>query len=143
MKSHHPLVGWLALLALLSTLNYPLSTSYAQGTAFTYQGRLDSGGSPASGIYDLRFAIYDAGTAGNLVAGPVTDAATAVSNGLFTVTLDFGAGVFTGPRPLAGHRRAHQRRRQLHPAHAAADHSRPRLMPSPPRIWMGRFPPPN
>jgi hypothetical protein len=31
----------------------------AQGTAFTYQGRLNNGGSPASGLYDLRFTIYD------------------------------------------------------------------------------------
>jgi len=69
----------------------------AQGTAFTYQGRLDAGGAPANGIYDLRFAIYDAASAGVMQGGPVTNAATGVSNGLFTVTLDFGAGVFTGP----------------------------------------------
>jgi hypothetical protein len=31
-----------------------------------------------------------------MVAGPVTNT-TAVSNGLFTVTLDFGSGVFNGP----------------------------------------------
>ena len=31
----------------------------AQGTAFTYQGRLITNGSPATGSYDLRFAIYD------------------------------------------------------------------------------------
>ena len=34
--------------------------SRAQGTAFTYQGRLNDGANPASGIYDLRFTIYDA-----------------------------------------------------------------------------------
>ena len=33
---------------------------------------------------------------GTIVAGPVTNAATGVSNGLFTVTLDFGGGVFDG-----------------------------------------------
>ena len=31
---------------------------HAQGTAFTYQGRLNDAGGPATGIYDLRFAIY-------------------------------------------------------------------------------------
>ena len=31
----------------------------AQGTAFTYQGRLIDSGSAAGGIYDLRFTIYD------------------------------------------------------------------------------------
>jgi hypothetical protein len=72
------------------------STLLAQGTAFTYQGRLDAGGAPANGLYDLRFTVHDAASGGNqwgpvLTAGPV-----AVSNGLFTVTLNFGAGIFTG-----------------------------------------------
>jgi microcystin-dependent protein len=34
--------------------------------------------------------------AGNFIAGPITNTAVAVSNGLFTVSLDFGPGVFTG-----------------------------------------------
>ena len=82
---------------LLSTLNFQLSTALAQGTAFTYQGRLNDGANPAHGSYDLRFTIYDsANNTGTVVAGPLTNVPTAVSNGLFTVALDFGAGVFTG-----------------------------------------------
>src|SRR5258706_14944064 len=42
-------------LALLSTLTSQLSTAFAQGTAFTYQGRLANSGAAASGNYDLRF----------------------------------------------------------------------------------------
>jgi hypothetical protein len=42
-------------LALLSTLNSPIPTCLAKGTAFTYQGRLNDGAGAASGIYDLRF----------------------------------------------------------------------------------------
>jgi photosystem II stability/assembly factor-like uncharacterized protein len=68
----------------------------AQGTAFMYQGRLNDGGSPATGNYDLRFQVYDAVTNGNAVGFPLTNSAVAVSNGLFTTTLDFGAGIFTG-----------------------------------------------
>jgi hypothetical protein len=68
----------------------------AQGTAFTYQGRLDDGTNPAAGIYDLRFSIHDLPSGGSVVGGPVTNSATVVSNGLFTVTLDFGTGVFNG-----------------------------------------------
>ncbi len=69
----------------------------AQGTAFTYQGRLNDGGRPATGIYDLRFVIYDStNQPGNAIAGPLTNSATAVINGLFAVKLDFGTGVFTG-----------------------------------------------
>jgi hypothetical protein len=81
---------------LLATLNPRLSTCFAQGTAFTYQGRLANGTNVANGIYDLRFAIYDSSGGPTVVAGPVTNSPTSVSNGLFTVTLDFGAGVFTG-----------------------------------------------
>jgi hypothetical protein len=62
----------------------------AQGTAFTYQGLLNDGANPANGIYDLRFAIYDAPGDGTLIAGPLTNSATAMSNGLFTTGLDFG-----------------------------------------------------
>ena len=66
------------------------------GSAFTYQGRLDAGGSPANGNYDLQFAVFDASTGGSQLGSSLTNAATVVSNGLFTVPLDFGAGVFTG-----------------------------------------------
>jgi hypothetical protein len=67
----------------------------AQGTAFTYQGKLDVGGNPANGSYDLAFQLFNA--ASNGVAGPaVTNLDTSVSNGLFTVLLDFGGGVFPG-----------------------------------------------
>ncbi len=79
-----------ALFLLLSTLNPSLFT-WAQGTAFTYQGQLKLSGSPVNGSYDLAFALYDAGTNGTLISGPLTNSATLVSNGLFTTTLDFGA----------------------------------------------------
>jgi hypothetical protein len=85
----------LALLAV-SAFNPQLSTAFAQGTAFSYQAVLNDGGNPATGIYDLRFTIYDAVTNGDAVSGVLTNAATPVSNGLFSVTLDFGEGVFTG-----------------------------------------------
>jgi hypothetical protein len=51
----------------------------AQGTAFTYNGRL-SKGLPANGPYDLRFSIYDLNLGGNLVAGPLTVSPVEVAN---------------------------------------------------------------
>ncbi|HEU5125484.1 MAG TPA: tail fiber domain-containing protein [Verrucomicrobiae bacterium] len=73
------------------------SSTPTQSAAFTYQGRLNEGANPAAGIYDFRFAIYDSiGSPGNLIAGPLTNSSVGVSDGLFTTTLDFGPGVFTG-----------------------------------------------
>jgi len=89
------LISGLTLLTL-ATLNFQLSTAFAQGTAFTYQGRLNSGGSPASGTYNLTFALFNTNTSGVAIAGPVTNNAVVITNGLFTVTIDFGPGGFTG-----------------------------------------------
>ena len=66
------------------------------GSAFTYQGQLDVGGSPANGNYDLQFAVFDASSGGSQIGSTLTNVATPVGNGLFTVTLDFGPDVFTG-----------------------------------------------
>jgi hypothetical protein len=66
------------------------------GSAFTYQGRLVDGGNPANGPYDLRFTLFDAGSGGATIGSPVTVADVGVTEGLFTVSLDFGAGAFRG-----------------------------------------------
>lgn len=85
----------LASLALFSTLTPQLSTAFAQGTAFTYQGRLNSNGAPANGSYDVAFTLFATNTTGSAIAGPVTNPAVAVSNGLFTTIVDFG-NAYTG-----------------------------------------------
>ena len=77
-----------AVVALCTLLTRELA--FAQGSAFTYQGRLNDGSSPANGSYDLRFILRDAGVGGNQQGPILTNSATVVSNGLFTVTLDFG-----------------------------------------------------
>jgi photosystem II stability/assembly factor-like uncharacterized protein len=67
---------------------------HAQTTVFTYQGQLTSNNVPAAGVFDLRFQLYNANS--NVVAGPLTNAAVGVTNGLFIVPLDFGATVLDG-----------------------------------------------
>jgi hypothetical protein len=67
----------------------------ANGTAFTYQGRLTDGGAAANGAYDFRFILYNAAAGGAQVGPIVTQNGLPVSAGLFNVTLDFGA-VFDG-----------------------------------------------
>ena len=85
------------LLLLALALMTGVAGLRAQGTAFTYQGRLNDGESPATGIYDLRFTIYAAAHGGgSVVGGPVDASDVGVTNGLFTVALDFGGAAFDG-----------------------------------------------
>lgn len=74
---------------------------HAQGTAFTYQGLLSENGARVNGTNDLQFTVHSTAGGNNPVGSPITMDDLAVSNGLFTVTLDFGAGIFNGsPRWL-------------------------------------------
>ncbi len=67
------------------------------GNAFTYQGRLEQGGTPATGSFDFEFRLYDEAdpVTGTLI-GSVTRLSVPVSGGLFTTDLDFGAAAFSG-----------------------------------------------
>jgi N-acetylneuraminic acid mutarotase len=72
------------------------------GTGFTYQGRLNDGGAPANGGYDLLFMLYnDNDPADSLYFGEhIILSAVPVTNGHFTVQLnsngEFGPLAFTG-----------------------------------------------
>lgn len=96
-KTFHQAWAWptCATFGLLLCL---VSMSWAQTTAFSYQGKLTDAGQPANGNYDLQFKLFDTVTVGTgaqqgatLVRNPVTTSA-----GVFTVTLDFAANVFGG-----------------------------------------------
>ena len=82
------------LLSLLGVLT--VTTARSQGTAFTYQGKLSDTNGPVTGTRSLSFALYATNATGLPAAGPVTNGAVIFSNGLFTTTIDFGAGVFAG-----------------------------------------------
>jgi hypothetical protein len=64
-------------------------------TAFTYQGRLNDGGSPANGSYDFRFYVCDAQSGGTILSSYEISDLT-VTDGYFTVQLDSGSTDFTG-----------------------------------------------
>ena len=67
------------------------------GTAFTYQGRLETGSVPATGPHDFQFRLYDDLLAANQTAGTGVVSRTAVvTNGLFSVDIDFGPTPFDG-----------------------------------------------
>src|SRR5437016_2255539 len=86
----------LAFLAVVLWLIAAASATVAQGSSFTYQGRLTDGGTAANGNYDLQFALFDSLSGGAQVGSTQTINTVAVSNGVFTVSLDFGANAFTG-----------------------------------------------
>ena len=79
------------------------STAQAQTSAFTYQGNFTDSTAvqqPTNGIYDFQFTLYDAQTGGTQQPQPgpttVTLTSVPVTNGVFTVQLDFGATAFPG-----------------------------------------------
>ena len=82
------------LALLLASLAAP-ALATPVGTAFTYQGDLEQGGLPVTGNFDFTFALYNAGSAGTQVGTTQTVLNLAVTNGLFSATIDFGA-VFDG-----------------------------------------------
>jgi hypothetical protein len=51
---------------------------------------------PANGSYDLAFSLYTSSSGIGNPAGSVTNIAVQVAEGLFTVPVDFGAGMFDG-----------------------------------------------
>ncbi|MBP6821871.1 MAG: hypothetical protein KA368_10020 [Acidobacteria bacterium] len=86
----------LRMLVLLATLLVSSIAAMAQTTSFTYQGRLTDAGNPANGSYDLQVKLFDALTGGTQIGATNSLNGVAVSGGVFTVTLDFGAAAFPG-----------------------------------------------
>jgi len=74
----------------------PLSSQAAVGTAFTYQGELKKSGGLQNSTCDFQFSLYDALTGGTQIGSTQSVPGVTVTNGLFTVVLDFGAGAFSG-----------------------------------------------
>ncbi len=70
------------------------------GTEFTYQGEVVDGTVVAAGPVDLRFRLYDSLVGGLRVdsvgGNGLVQLGTALVNGRFTTTLDFGAAVYAG-----------------------------------------------
>ena len=80
----------------LATFIVPVVTVSAQGTLFTYQGQLTTGAGPANGTYNMTFQLWTASTGGSQAGSTITTNGIFVTNGLFTVYLDFGNQYSTG-----------------------------------------------
>ena len=89
--TQHPSLLFLTFIAVL-ILN---GAAFAQITEFTYQGRLTDSGTLQS-TYQMRFRLFDAVSNGGQVGATLTNPSVAVSSGVFTVSLNFGAAAFDG-----------------------------------------------
>src|SRR5215813_4462452 len=87
--------SFISLVAVIA-ISLGATATFAQSSSFTYQGRLTDGGTSANGNYDLQFALFDSLSGGTQVGSTLTLNTVAVSNGVFTVNLDFGASAFNG-----------------------------------------------
>jgi hypothetical protein len=71
--------------------------AHGQGTAFTYQGRLTENAAPANGVVELQCTLWNALSGGTQMAsGTPATTSVSITNGLFTVPLDFGTTAFDG-----------------------------------------------
>ena len=86
------------VVALLLTAVFisPFTSGFGQGTAFTYQGRLNGSGIPLSGLYDFRFKLYADPLGSTQVGVSYSSTNIPVASGLFVTTIDFGPGLFNG-----------------------------------------------
>jgi hypothetical protein len=89
------------LIGIISILFLTSGGSAAPGatalsTAFPYQGSLERDGEPYTGSCDFQFSLWDAETGGSAIGSVENINDLAVTDGLFTAELDFGAGGFIG-----------------------------------------------
>src|SRR5215813_6022375 len=83
--------------------SFSVSSAMAQSTAFTYQGKLTDSGSLANAAYDMQFKLFDTATNGTQIGATLTfdgnsgnPPSVSVTNGIFTVSLDFGSAALSG-----------------------------------------------
>jgi len=82
------LAGLLGLLGVFTA-----APAWAQAPFITYQGRLQQGGAPVSGPYDLKFELFTSATLGSSLNVREVPG-VAVANGIFSADLAFQAGSF-------------------------------------------------
>ncbi len=80
----------------MSAAAMPLAAQTPLGPEFIYQGRLEGSGSPATGTADFEFSLFDAETGGTQVRSTLSKNNVALTDGTFTLSLDFGTEAFNG-----------------------------------------------
>ncbi|MFT3744194.1 MAG: tail fiber domain-containing protein [Pyrinomonadaceae bacterium] len=85
--------------AVFMTVTF-ISLAYGQATDFTYQGQLQNTANPANGVFDFEFALFDTALGGAPIGSTNTRSGVSVTNGIFSVNLDFGSSFPGGTRFL-------------------------------------------
>lgn len=83
------------LLIATVALSVAVPRVFAQGSMFTYQGRLNDGTNLANGSYEILFRPFGVASGGSQLTLP-NIRFVSISNGLFTTTLDLGTAIFDG-----------------------------------------------
>src|SRR5262245_44966368 len=82
--------GLILLIAQMTQAQTPL------GTEITYQGKLEGSGNTAISTADFQFALFDSLNGGTQIGATEVKNNVAVSNGTFSLTLDFGGSALNG-----------------------------------------------
>jgi hypothetical protein len=80
----------LAALVMAASIALTANAQTALSTAFTYQGKLTERGTPADGLYDIQFKLFDAAAGGSQIGATFVATGVDVSQGIFTARPDFG-----------------------------------------------------
>lgn len=67
-----------------------LTHYHAWAVPFTFQGELRDGGTAVNGVYDMQFSLFSVATGGTKIGDSLCADNVIVTNGRFTVVLDFG-----------------------------------------------------
>jgi hypothetical protein len=87
----------LSAAALLSAmLALPAHAQQPLGSAFTYQGKLELSSEAVTGSADFQFRLFNAATGGAQIGNLLSVNNVTVTDGVFTVPIDFGTNAFNG-----------------------------------------------
>ena len=89
--------AYVSMIALVMVTLCPPLTCHAVplGTAFTYQGQVKESGQPIDGLADFQFSLWSTSEEGSQYGDILSVTSVNVTDGLFTVHLDFGSVFFT------------------------------------------------
>lgn len=79
------------IIVFAALLVFSFTPSMAQSTDFVYQGQMQNGAAAANGVFDFEFALFGSALGGSQLGSTLTRNSVSVTNGIFSVSLDFGS----------------------------------------------------